>query len=126
MFSASPHVQKASSSTRPERSNSEISVTDGTEGRTSERVQAVDQDQCACQVLPPFGDGVPHLVKAHMKLLDYVPVAVANVGGPGQEEVVGWFPHALRMERRRRGLGEDRKKNFTSMDVDHHDCLEQS
>lgn len=75
-------------------------------------------------MLPPFGDGVPHLVQAHMKLLDDVPVAVANVGGPGQEEVVGWFPHALRMERRGRSLGEDRM--WTSMDVDHHDGLEQS
>lgn len=62
-------------------------------------------------MLPPFGDGVPHLVKAHVKLLDYVPVAVANVGGPGQEEVVGWFPHALRMEEKKgRILGEYRKK----------------
>lgn len=128
MSSASAHVQKVSSSTRSKRSDSKISVTDGTEGRAPERVQAVDQDQCACQVLPPFGDGVPHLVKAHMKLLDYVPVAVANVGGPGQEEVVGRFPHALRMERRRRSLGGggQKKSRVTSVDVAHHDCLEQS
>lgn len=59
-----------------------------------------------------------------MKLLDYVPVAVTNVGGPGQEEVVGWFPHALRMEEKKgRTLGEYRKETFF---VDHHDCLEQS
>lgn len=72
-----------------------ITVADGTEGSTSECVQAVDQDECASQVLPPLGDGVPHPVQAHMELLDYIPVTVANMGGPGQEEVIGWFPHAL-------------------------------
>lgn len=77
-------------------SDGEIPVTDRGEGGASEAVQAVDQDQRARQVLPAFGDGVPHPVQAGVELLDHVPVAVADVGGPGQQEVVGWLPHALR------------------------------
>lgn len=72
-----------------------ITVADRTESSTAQGVQAVDQDECASQVLPPLGDGVPHPVQAHVELLDYVTVAVTNVGGPGQEEVISWFPHAL-------------------------------
>lgn len=98
----SQHLQKSPKVSK--RSHSEISVPDGAEGGASEAVQAVDQDERARQVLPPFGDGVPHPVQAHVKLLDHIPVAVANVGGPGQEEVVGWFPHALRTEVRREEL----------------------
>lgn len=73
----------------------EIPTADGTEGGTAEGVQAVDQDECASQVLPPLGDGVPHPVQAHVELLDHITVAVTNVGGPGQEEVIGRLPHAL-------------------------------
>lgn len=98
-------VQKFSPPTGSRGSHSEISVPDGTEGGASEAIQAVDQDQRARQVLPPFGDGVPHPVKAHVKLLDHVAVAVANVGGPGQQEVVGGFPHALRTEVSRERFG---------------------
>lgn len=47
-------------------------------------------------MLPPLGDGAPHLVQAEVELLDHVSVAVPDVGGPGQEEVVGWLPHALK------------------------------
>lgn len=110
VLTAPSEVQKFSSPTGSQRSHSEVSVPDGAEGGASEAVQAVDQDQRARQVLPPFGDGVPHPVKAHVKLLDDVAVAVANVGGPGQEEVVGWFPHALRTEvsrERRNGSSQD-------------------
>lgn len=77
-------------------SHSEISVSDGTEGGTAEGIQAVDKDQRAGQVLPPLGDGVPHLVQAEVELLDHVSVAVPDVGGPRQEEVVGRLPHALK------------------------------
>lgn len=46
-------------------------------------------------MLPPLGDGVPHLVQAEVQLLDHVTVAVPDVGRPRQEEVVGWLPHGL-------------------------------
>lgn len=88
-------------------SHGEISVSSGAEGGAAEAVQAVDQDQRARQVLPPFGDGVPHPVQAHVELLDDVAVAVSNVGGPGEEEVIRWLPHALRTEQsRERSSGE--------------------
>lgn len=78
------------------RSHSEVPVSHGAEGGAAEGIQAVDEDQRAGQVLPPLGDGVPHPVQAEVELLDHVPVAVPDVGSPRQEEVVGWFPHALK------------------------------
>lgn len=77
-------------------SHGKVSVPRGAEGGTAEGVEAVDEDERAGQVLPPLGDGVPHLVQAQVELLDHVSVAVPHVGGPGQEEVVRRLPHALK------------------------------
>lgn len=72
----------------------------GTEGGAPEHVKAVDEDDCSCEVLPPLGDGVLHAVQAQVQLLDHVPVTVANLGRPRQQEVVRRLPHGL-------GSGED-------------------
>lgn len=60
-------------------------------------------------MLPPFGDGVPHLVQAEVELLDHVTVAVPNMGGPRQEKVIGWLPHGLKDGD---GAQRKRKKEF--------------
>lgn len=65
----------------------------GAEGGAPEHIQAVDEDERARQVFPALGDGALHLVQAHVQLLDHVPVAVPNLGRPGQQEVIGWLPH---------------------------------
>lgn len=75
-----------------------VFLSSGAEGRAPQGVQAVDQDQCASQVLPAFGDGVLHLVQAHVQLLDHIPVAVANLGSPRHQEVIGWLPHGLQTQ----------------------------
>lgn len=64
-------------------------------GRTSQRIETVHQDQCSCQVLPAFGDGVLHSVKAKVQLLDHVTVTVTNLRCPCNQEVVCWLPHGL-------------------------------
>lgn len=71
------------------------------EGRAPQDVQAVDQDQRAGQVLPAFGDGVFHFVQPHVQLLDHIPVAVAYLGGPCDQEIICRLPHGLQAERRR-------------------------
>ena len=71
----------------------------GAEGGAPQGVQAVDQDECARQVLPAFGDGVLHLVQAHVQLLDHVPVAVPDLSRPRDQEVVRRLPHGLRTDR---------------------------
>lgn len=79
-------------------SDSKISVSGGAEGGAAEGVEAVNEDERAGQVLPPLGDGVPHLVQAQVELLDHVPVAVPDVGRPRQQEVVRRLPHGLKGE----------------------------
>lgn len=111
-FAPPPPTKKSrgseSTPAAPLGSYREISVPNGTEGGTAEGIQAVDQDERPSQVLPPLGDGVPHPVQAQVKLLDHVSVAVTDMGRPGQEEVVGRLPHALkdgiRVEERRTGV----------------------
>lgn len=71
----------------------------GAEGRAPQGIQAVDQDERAGQVLPALGDGVLHLVQAYVQLLDHVPVAVADLSRPRDQEVVGRLPHGLQRER---------------------------
>lgn len=75
-----------------------VFLSGGAEGRAPQGVQAVDQDERASQVLPAFGDGVLHLVQAHVQLLDHIPVAVPNLGSPRHQEVVGWLPHGLQTQ----------------------------
>lgn len=77
-------------------SHSKISISCRTEGRTAKGIEAVDKYKCARQVLPPLGDGVPHLVQAKVELLDHISVAIPNMGSPRQQEVIGWFPHRLK------------------------------
>lgn len=71
----------------------------GAESRAPQDIQAVDQDERASQVLPAFGDGVLHLVQAHVKLLDHIPVAIANLSCPRDQEVVCRLPHGLQTRR---------------------------
>lgn len=73
----------------------------GAEGGAPQDIQAVDQDERAGQVLPAFGDGVLHLVQAHVKLLDHIPVAIANLSCPRDQEVVCRLPHGLQTRRER-------------------------
>lgn len=67
----------------------------GTEGRGSQDVQGVYQDQGPREVLPALGDGVLHLVQADVQFLDDIPVAVPYLVAPGEEKVVGGLPHGL-------------------------------
>lgn len=50
-------------------SNHEVTVVHGTEGRGSQDVQGVYQDQGPREVLPALGDGVLHLVQADVQFL---------------------------------------------------------
>jgi len=67
----------------------------GAEGGAPQRLQAVDKDEGARQVLPAFSDGVLHFVQAHVQLLDHVSVAVADLSGPRDQEVIRRLPHGL-------------------------------
>lgn len=60
----------------------EVILSGGAEGGAPEDVQAVDEDERARQVFPALGDGALHLVQAHVKLLDHVPVTVSDLGRP--------------------------------------------
>ena len=76
-------------------SNHEVIMVHGTEGRGSQDVQGVYQDQGPREVLPALGDGVLHLVQADVQFLDDIPVAVPDLVAPGEEKVVGGLPHGL-------------------------------
>jgi len=67
----------------------------GAEGGAPQGLQAVDEEERAGQVLPALGDGVLHLVDAHVQLLDHVSVAVADLSGPRDQEVIRRLPHGL-------------------------------
>lgn len=54
-------------------------------------------------MFPPLSDGVPHFVQAVVEFLDHVPVAVPNVGRPRQQEIIRWFPHGLKSQRKKGG-----------------------
>lgn len=88
-----------------ESSDGVVVLSGGAEGGAPQGVQAVDQDECASQVFPAFGDGVLHLVQAHVQLLDHIPVAVTDLSGPRDQEVIRRLPHGLQTER---GQSHDR------------------
>lgn len=60
-----------------------------------EQVQGVDEDEGAGEMLPTLGDGVLHLVQPCVQLLNHIPVAVAHLAAPGEEEVIRRLPHGL-------------------------------
>lgn len=67
----------------------------GAEGGAPQHVEAVDEDECACEMFPALGDGVLHAVQTQLELLDHVAVAVADLSRPRQQEVVRRLPHGL-------------------------------
>lgn len=76
--------------------NSEIILRGGAKGGASKQVEAIDKDKGAGEMFPAFGDWILHPVQAHVQFVDDVAVTVADLSGPRQQEVVGWFPHGLK------------------------------
>lgn len=77
--------------------NGEVILRGGTKGRASKQVEAIDEDKGAGEVFPAFGDGILHPVQAHVQFVDDIAVTVPNLSGPRQQEVIGWFPHGLKL-----------------------------
>lgn len=77
--------------------NGEVILRGRTKGRASKQVEAIDKDKGAGEVFPAFGDGILHPVQAHVQFVDDIAVTVPNLSSPRQQEVVGWFPHGLKL-----------------------------
>lgn len=75
--------------------NGILSLSSRAEGGEAQDVQAIDQDQCASQMFPAFGDRILHLVQACVQLLYHISVAVTNLRSPCDQEVIRWLPHGL-------------------------------